>query len=106
MRIITFIVALLFCGIVESSTVAFSSSIFFSDIENVNLAESEMTPKFTITGKVLTVKNLEVGAVIDIYSILGAKIYSFTYAGTPVVLNLSKGMYVLKVDKFTQKIML
>jgi hypothetical protein len=105
MRIITFIVALLFCGNVGSSTVA-SSSMFFSDIENVNLAETEITPKFTITGKVLTVKNLEVGAVIDIYSVLGAKIYSFTYAGTPVVLNLNKGMYVLKVDKFTQKIML
>ncbi len=106
MRIITFIVALLFCGIVESSAIASSSSMLFSDIENVNFTETEITPKFTITGKVLTVKNLEVGAVIDIYSVLGAKIYSFTYTGTPVVLNLNKGMYVLKVDKFTQKIML
>lgn len=110
MKKITFILAFILCGLVgvqASRTLNFSlpaanfESTYFSVADN-----NENGPKFTITGKVLTVKNLEIGSQVDIYSVLGAKVYTFTYTGNPVTLNLSKGLYIIKVDKNTQKIML
>lgn len=76
------------------------------DIPHYSVSNSDNTPKFTTTGKILLAKNIETGTQIDIYSMLGAKVYSFTYTGNPVLLNLSKGIYIVRVDKFTQKIIL
>lgn len=110
MKKITLILALVVCGLVgvqASKTLNFSlpatnyMSTAFSVADN-----NDNSTKFTITGKVLTAKNLEVGSQVDIYSVLGDKVYTFTYVGNPVTLNLSKGIYIIKVDKYTQKIML
>lgn len=110
MRKITFILAFILCGLVgvqASKASYFSSpatnleSTYFSVADN-----NENSPKFTVTGKVLTVKNIEIGRQVDVYSVLGAKVYTFTYAGNPITLNLSKGLYIIRVDKYTQKIML
>lgn len=70
------------------------------------VSDNEEAPKFTLTGKVLTAKNLENGAQVDIYSVLGAKVHSFVYKGNPETLSLNKGIYIVRAGKFTQKIIL
>ncbi|MFV0392312.1 MAG: T9SS type A sorting domain-containing protein [Paludibacteraceae bacterium] len=108
----TILIAFLLCGFVglqaQRLVNTIESSVFgiSSNVQVANATDSDDSPKFTITGKVLTAKNLENGVQVDIYSVLGAKVHSFVYAGNPVVLNLNKGLYIIRVDKFTQKIML
>ena len=70
------------------------------------VSDNDDLPKFTLTGKVLTAKNLENGAQVDIYSVLGAKVHAFVYKGNPETLSLSKGIYIVRAGKFTQKIIL
>lgn len=82
-----------------------SSETSFSQ-SNSSISDNDNTPKFTLTGKVLTVKNLDNGSQIDIYSVLGAKVYSFIFKGNAETLNLNKGIYIVRVGKFTQKIIL
>lgn len=78
----------------------------YSVSAEVMVLTSDSSAKFTVNGKVLMIKDVEVGATIDIYSVLGAKVYSFVYKGTPETLNLSKGIYIAKVGNYTQKIIL
>ena len=81
------------------------SETIFSQ-SNSTVSDNENGPKFTLNGKILTVKNLDNGSQIDIYSVLGAKVYSFIYKGSAETLSLNKGIYIVRVGKFTQKIIL
>lgn len=112
MKKITFILAFLLCGLIGLQAQKMPN-LFYNfgseitvDAQRFSVTDNEDSPKFTVTGKVLTAKNLEVGTQVDIYSVLGAKVYSFTYTGHPVVINLNKGIYIIRVEKYTQKIML
>ena len=112
MKKITFILAFVLCGLIGTqaqNTLNFfynSGTEIFVDAQRQNVADDEESPKFTLIGKVLTAKNLVSGTQVDIYSVLGAKVYSFTYTGNPVLINLNKGIYIVRADKYTQKIML
>ncbi|NLI72577.1 MAG: T9SS type A sorting domain-containing protein [Bacteroidales bacterium] len=112
MKKITFILAFLLCGLIGLQAQKMPNFFYKQgneiaiDAQRFNVVDNDESPKFTVIGKVLTAKNLEVGTEVDIYSILGAKVYSFTYTGNPVVVNLNKGIYIIRVGKYTQKIML
>lgn len=112
MKKITFISVLVLCGLIgvqaQNKLNLFheSGTAINIDAQRLNAADNEIAPKFTVTGKVLTAKNLEAGTQVDIYSVLGAKVYSFVYTGNPVVINLNKGIYIIRTEKYTQKIML
>jgi hypothetical protein len=63
------------------------------------------TVSLTILGNNVRVQNA-LGAVLEIYNILGMKVSS-TRIDSPdktVALNLSKGWYILKVENVTRKI--
>jgi len=61
----------------------------------------------TVVGKKLLVKNVVNGSTVEIFSALGAKVQSSELIDGKVSLNnLSKGMYIVRVGKNTQKIML
>lgn len=68
---------------------------------------SDAAPKFSVNGKALYIQNIENGTTIEIYSALGAKIQTINFTGNPVSLvNLNKGVYIVRAGKYTQKIML
>lgn len=75
--------------------------------QNDKLSDSNVAPKFVLNGKLLNVSNIDNGTTIEIYSALGARVQSAIYNGNPIQLNnLNKGIYIVRVGKFTQKIML
>jgi len=60
-----------------------------------------------VSGKNLLVKNATDGSTVEIYSAVGSKVQSSVLENGQINLNdLSKGMYVVRVGKLTQKIML
>ena len=60
-----------------------------------------------VVGKNLLVNNVANGSTVEIYSIVGAKVQTSELVnGVVEINNLSKGLYVVRVGKDTQKIML
>ncbi len=109
----TLILAFVLCGILGVSAQKSAIELFPKKTVEVNLTQStltvsdnEETPKFSLNGKNLTAKNIETGTQIDIYSVLGAKVHSYVYKGVAETLNLSKGIYIIRAGKYTQKIIL
>lgn len=71
------------------------------------MEQSEKTEvKIIYTGDKVTIENLPKDDVLEVFNIMGAKIYSQRVnAGTnDYQLNLPKGYYILKVGKTTKKI--
>ena len=63
--------------------------------------------KAIVSGKNLLVKNVANGSIIEIFSALGAKVQtSELINGSVGINNLSKGLYIVRVGKNVQKIML
>jgi hypothetical protein len=63
--------------------------------------------KATVIGNDLQIKNVANGATVEIFSALGSKVQtSVLENGKVSVDNLSKGMYIVRVGKNTQKFML
>lgn len=61
----------------------------------------------TVNGSDLQIKNVANGATVEIFSALGSKVQtSVLENGKVSVDNLSKGMYIVRVGKNTQKFML
>ena len=112
MKKFTLILALILCAftgvhalkVVNTAPSMKTESVYLQS--STSVVDNDDAPKFTLTGKVLSARNLENGAQVDIYSVLGAKVYSFTYTGNPVLINLNKGIYIIRAEKYTQKIML
>lgn len=60
-----------------------------------------------VAGKTLKIENVLNGTVVEIYSTIGNKVLSTQLENNTILLNnLPKGMYVVRVGKETQKIML
>lgn len=72
----------------------------------VELDEQDSTPKFVLDKKTLYIEQLDKGVQVEIYSVLGAKVFSFVYSGSSVQLNLNKGIYIVRAGKYSQKIIL
>ncbi len=77
-----------------------------SERQKVTINKEDDSPKFAVKDSVLTAKNLESGSIVDIYSILGAKVYTFEYKGVAEQLNLKAGIYIIRTGKTSQKIIL
>lgn len=113
MKKITFILSFILFVAVGTKAQKIANSFLFVNTSVVQFYEpsekilnNEEVPKFALNGKILTAKNLAIGTRVDIFSVLGAKVYSYTYNGEAINLNLNKGIYIIKADKYTQKIML
>ena len=112
MRKFTLILTFILCGIAgiqsqKNSTLFDKNTTETSNTQSTKTSESDVVPKFTVTGKTLNVSNMDSGVQIDIYSALGAKVLTTVYNGTSISLvNLNKGIYIVRAGKFTQKIML
>ena len=112
MKKFTLILAFVLCGLAGVHSQKLLNNSPKNAVETVNsqssimVSDNEDSPKFTLIGKVLTAKNLEDSAQVDIYSVLGAKVHTFVYKGNPETLSLNKGIYIVRAGKFTQKIIL
>ena len=64
------------------------------------------TLSLTITGSTVRVQNATVGATLEVYSILGLRVYTYKLDATDKVLtlNLSKGWYFVKLEGLVRKI--
>ncbi len=113
MKKFTFIITFVLCGLVGANAQKTVIDLFPKKTNETNITQSSLmvsdndeTPKFTLNGKNLTAKNIETGTQIDIYSVLGAKVHSYVYKGGAETLTLSKGIYIIRAGKYTQKIIL
>jgi len=69
--------------------------------------ETVDAPKIFISSGVLYIQNVEEGAKVEIYSIVGIKVKTVTLNnGTIDVSDLNKGIYIVKVAKTSQKIVI
>jgi len=59
----------------------------------------------TVNGKSLELKNVANGSAVEIFNALGAKVQSSQLVNGAVAINLTKGLYVVRVGKSTQKFM-
>jgi len=60
-----------------------------------------------VSGKNLFVKNIANGSTVEIFSAIGTRVQTAVLENGKIELNnLQKGMYVVRVGKQTQKIML
>lgn len=112
MKKFTFMIFFVLCGLFGINAQGtldyasgYSSNVMYSQ-SNMMMFAADDTPKFTVSAKVLTAKNIDLGTVIDIYSVLGAKVHTFIYKGTGEVLNLNKGIYIIRAGTISQKIIL
>lgn len=91
--------------IVDGIRVATSWQALFITSGTKNLSTDKLHA--IVSGKSLLISNIAEGSTIEIYSALGSKVQSSTLENGKVSLNnLSKGMYVVRAGKLTQKIML
>ncbi|MEI8086459.1 MAG: T9SS type A sorting domain-containing protein [Paludibacter sp.] len=58
-----------------------------------------------VNGKSLELKNVANGSAVEIFNALGAKVQTSQLVNGAVALNLTKGLYVVRVGKSTQKFM-
>lgn len=91
--------------IVDGIRVATSWAALFTQSGLDDLAVESL--QAVVSGKDLLVKNAIDGSTVEIYSAVGSKVQSSVLENGRINLNdLSKGMYVVRVGKLTQKIML
>jgi hypothetical protein len=79
-----------------------------SSQENPNrlVIEEQDTVIIKLSGNRLIIENLPKDEILEIYNIMGVKVYSRRVkAGTnEYTLSLSKGFYILKIGRITKKI--
>jgi hypothetical protein len=70
--------------------------------------ESEIKTKIKLVEKKIIIENLPKDDLLEIYNIMGMKVYSRRIkAGTnEYTLSLTKGYYIIKIGKITKKIAL
>ncbi|GHV44052.1 hypothetical protein FACS1894180_4850 [Bacteroidia bacterium] len=65
------------------------------------------TPKIFISEGILYVQNVDEGTKVEIYSIVGSKVKTATLNNGMVnVSDLNKGIYIVRVGKVSQKIVI
>lgn len=71
-----------------------------------NKEETEEKTKIKLTGNRLIIEDLPEDGVLEIYNIMGAKVFNRRVkAGTnQYILSLPKGYYIIKIGKLTRKI--
>jgi len=74
--------------------------------DSQNWEDPQNKTKIKLTGSQLIIENLPEDGVLEIYNIMGVKVYNrHVKAGTnQYILSLPKGYYIIKIGKFTRKI--
>jgi hypothetical protein len=86
----------------------FAGNVFFDFADGQN-TETEMvnTPKIFLVDKTLKMENISNGLTVEIYSVVGSRVQvSILENGVVDVSNLSKGIYIVRVERISQKIVL
>lgn len=75
-------------------------------VELQNDEEPQDKTKIKLTGNQLIIEELAKDSILDIYNIMGVKVYNRRVkAGTnQYSLSLPRGYYIIKIDKLTRKI--
>ncbi|MBN2765805.1 MAG: carbohydrate binding domain-containing protein [Paludibacteraceae bacterium] len=88
-----------------AATVYWDNMFFGEKTTGLNSAEADKF-KAIVIGNELHIKNVANGAMVEIFSALGSKVQtSVLENGKVSVDDLSKGMYIVRVGKSTQKFM-
>lgn len=93
------------CRTYKNSTVIWDN-FFFGEKINANVNNPNAN-KFTavVSGKNLLLKGVQEGAAVEIFSAIGSRVLSATVNNGKIDMStLSKGLYVVRVNKETQKI--
>lgn len=90
----------------KNTTTIWDNMFFGEKTTGFNAAEASKF-KAVVYGTDLLIKNVNNGAAVEIFSALGSKVQTSVLENGKVSLdNLSKGMYIVRVGKNTQKFML
>lgn len=98
------LILLIAFGICTGSVFADENSDWFN-----NAPDKEMTniPKIFVSDDILHIQNVEEGTKVEIYSIVGTKVKTIMLSnGIIDVSDLNKGIYIVKVAKTSQKIVI
>lgn len=77
--------------------------------ESKNLVASQPSVKISVSasGRLLKISGVEDGTKVEVFSLLGNKVHTaFISNGELVLPQLNKGIYIVRVDKYCQKIVL
>ncbi|MCL2597211.1 MAG: T9SS type A sorting domain-containing protein [Paludibacter sp.] len=97
---------LLFLTIITYPVRVFAGEISVSANESPE-KENVIAPKVFVSGGILHIQNVDDGAKVEIYSIVGIKVKTVTLTdGVVDVSDLNKGIYIVRVDKTSQKIVI
>ena len=103
--IFTFIVCSIFLNISTISAQQFGDN-GIDKVEKTSTATTEK-PSFRVVENKLYVSNMPNGVTVEIYNAVGAKVQSSVLTDGFVELNgITKGMYIVRIEKLTQKIIL
>ncbi len=84
----------------------------YVDAQQVQQKEMVSTdmPSFelTVTTDTVRIQNATVGSVMEIYNILGVKLYSFTIDSLDKIISLTlpKGYYIFKIENVARKVII
>lgn len=83
---------------INNDTTSYTSDTYYEN------RQESLLIKFT--GSTLIIENLPKDNILEIYNIMGTKVYSIPIkSGTnEYQLTLSRGYYIIKIGKFTKKI--
>lgn len=84
------------------------NKIFAFNQNSIQMTETEEETKISISENRLVIENLKQDSILEVYSIVGVKVYSIKIkAGTnEYPLNLPKGYYIIRIGSITKKIAL
>ncbi|MDR1652074.1 MAG: T9SS type A sorting domain-containing protein [Prevotellaceae bacterium] len=69
--------------------------------------EALAVPKIFVSANILHIQNVDDGVKVEIYSIVGSKVKTATLSnGTVDITDLNKGIYIVRVGKVSQKIVI
>jgi hypothetical protein len=100
------LILLFFIGLAGGQMFALSAVNEFADGQNTE-TEKISTPKIYLTDKTLKIENIADGVTVEIYSIVGSRVQiSVLEDGVVDVSNLNKGVYIVRIGKVSQKIVI
>ncbi len=70
------------------------------------IVDAKTQPSFFISGNNLSVRNVTLGSTIEVYNIAGQKLQTVKYfgGGSIHIGNLPKGVYIIRVNNFSTKV--
>jgi len=90
------------------TTTVIWDNMFFGEKTGTGFSNATAnTTKFTLKGRTMESKSIANGTVVEVFTALGTKVQTAVLVNGLVRLNdLTKGLYIVRAGKYTQKIML